>query len=89
MTFSPEAMVTKITRGGFCWTSGRDTGMRESVVLLEDISVGYSSSSFTRLYFGLGWGPVVKSLEIRWPGGVTQRINEVTVNRAIQIVEAN
>jgi enediyne biosynthesis protein E4 len=52
-------------------------------------SVGYSSSSDGRVHFGLGREPAIKLLEIRWPGGVTQRISEVAVDRVIKIVEVN
>jgi tetratricopeptide (TPR) repeat protein len=51
-------------------------------------SVGYSSSSDGRVHFGLGRDTAIKLLEIRWPGGVTQRISEVAVDRAIKIIEA-
>ncbi len=52
-------------------------------------SVGYSSSSDSRVHFGLGREPAIKLLEIRWPGGVIQRISEVSVDRVIKIVESN
>jgi hypothetical protein len=51
-------------------------------------SVGYASSSEPLVRFGLGSAKTVKRLEVRWPGGGTQEITGVPVDRIIEIEEA-
>jgi hypothetical protein len=46
-------------------------------------SVGFMSSSDRRVHFGLGRETTVRELEIRWPSGVVQRLNEVPVDRVL------
>jgi tetratricopeptide (TPR) repeat protein len=50
-------------------------------------SVGYSSSSDVRAHFGLGREKSVKLIEIRWPSGALQRLNEVAVDRLLTVTE--
>jgi hypothetical protein len=51
-------------------------------------SVGYASSSEPLVRFGLGPNASVKQLEVRWPGGASQKIAGVTGDRIIEITEA-
>jgi enediyne biosynthesis protein E4 len=51
-------------------------------------SVGYASSSAGPMYFGLGAETKVKLLEIHWPSGIVQRLNDVAVDRVVTIHEA-
>ena len=47
----------------------------------------YLSASDRRVHFGLGAEKLVKSLEVRWPGGATQRLADVAVNKEVTITE--
>src|ERR1019366_6668253 len=42
-------------------------------------SVGFMSSSDRRVHFGLGAETAVDHVEIRWPSGITQRIDHPVV----------
>ncbi len=48
----------------------------------------YASQSELALTFGLGADPMVETLEVTWPSGVTQRFTDVSPNRRIVIDEA-
>jgi hypothetical protein len=45
------------------------------------------SSSDRRLHFGLGGESAVKSLEIRWPSGKTQTLENVKVDHVLKVEE--
>ncbi len=49
-------------------------------------AVGYASSSDVRVHFGLG-GETKATLEIRWPGGATQRVGTVQADRYLTVRE--
>lgn len=51
------------------------------------VSVGLMSSSDKRVHFGLGADASVKTVEIRWPSGIVQKITAVAVDRVIRIKE--
>jgi hypothetical protein len=46
-------------------------------------SVGYASSSDGPVHFGLGNDARALSVEIRWPSGVVQTLQDVAADRAI------
>ena len=48
---------------------------------------GYASSSHAGLHFGLGEqaGPV--RVEVRWPSGTTQTVENVKANQVLEITE--
>ena len=48
---------------------------------------GYVSQSDFRLHFGLGSATKVDSLEIRWPSGLIEKIENVRANQILPIVE--
>jgi peroxiredoxin len=48
---------------------------------------GYVSHHDSRLLFGLGSDERVEWVEVEWPGGATQRIEQVPAGSAIRIVE--
>ncbi len=48
---------------------------------------GFLSQSDPRLHFGLGAADKVDKLEIRWPGGATQVLENVPVNRYLKLKE--
>ena len=47
----------------------------------------YLSSSDKRVHFGLGKENTIENIEIRWPSGVTQVLNNVRADRVLQIDE--
>lgn len=50
-------------------------------------AVGYASSSDSRVHFGLGTNARLKMLEIRWPSGVRQELQNVAVDRVMTVEE--
>ena len=50
-------------------------------------SVGYASSSDSRVHFGLGASSLVKELEVRWPSGIRQVLRDLQGDRIITIEE--
>jgi enediyne biosynthesis protein E4 len=47
----------------------------------------YLSSSDKRLHFGLGTELNVQAIEVRWPSGIVQKINNVAGDRILQLDE--
>ena len=47
----------------------------------------YQSASDARVHFGLGDARTVRRVEVRWPSGATQVVEDVAVDRIIEIVE--
>ena len=76
--------------------SNRDgIGARVTVVAgghtqIREIIAGSSNKSQSMLpaHFGLGRSTKVDSLEIRWPSGVVQTLNDVPPNQRLTVVEA-
>jgi hypothetical protein len=58
-------------------------------VLYNHVSVatGFMSSSDKRVHFGLGAEKSAKTIDIRWPSGVVQRLSNVGADRVIRIKE--
>jgi hypothetical protein len=52
-------------------------------------SVGYASASAGWLHFGLGQETTVQQLEIRWPSGRKQTLENIKANRVLTIQEEN
>jgi hypothetical protein len=50
-------------------------------------STGFACSSDKTVYFGLGRDAVAKVVEIRWPSGATQRLQEVGADRYVDVEE--
>ena len=50
-------------------------------------SVGYASSSMGPVHFGLGASTRVDAVEVRWPSGLLQRIEDLEADRIIAIRE--
>ena len=50
-------------------------------------SVGYASSSDSRVHFGLGANRSIKDMEIRWPSGIKQTLHDVSVDRVMTVEE--
>lgn len=49
---------------------------------------GIYSASDKRIHFGLGGETSIKELEIQWPGGATQKLQDVKANQVLKIVES-
>lgn len=47
----------------------------------------YQSSSDKRVHFGLGSAKAVKSIEIRWPSGIVQRLTDVKADQILTVKE--
>ena len=52
-------------------------------------SMGYASSSHAGLHFGLGSSPDPVRIEVEWPSGVRQTVDDVKINRVIEIRETS
>jgi hypothetical protein len=50
-------------------------------------AVGYASSSDRRVHFGLGADRTAREIEIRWPGGVRQVLNDVPADQVLEVEE--
>lgn len=50
-------------------------------------SVGFMSSSDKRLHFGLGTDRMIKTIEIRWPSGATQRLTDISADQILKVEE--
>jgi len=50
-------------------------------------STGYTSSSDSRVHFGLGKSATIKDVEVRWPSGARQTIHDVAADRILNIEE--
>jgi hypothetical protein len=51
------------------------------------VSSGFMSSSQRRVHFGLAGDSAVRSLEIRWPSGATQTLENVKVDQVLHVEE--
>jgi len=63
-------------------------GSRRTQVSFVANSVGYASSSDSRVHFGLGDDRAV-NIEIHWPSGMVQEIKNVTSDRLLLVQEAS
>jgi hypothetical protein len=50
-------------------------------------AVGYASSSDSRVHFGLGANRGIKEIQIQWPSGIKQELQNVDVDRVMTIEE--
>ena len=50
-------------------------------------TTGYGSSSDRTVFFGLGKDTVAKSIEIHWPSGVRQKLDNVAADRYLTVKE--
>ncbi|MHC5185038.1 MAG: CRTAC1 family protein [Planctomycetota bacterium] len=59
------------------------------LTLVDEVHSGrsYQSHYGLRLYFGLGNHSIVKSLEVIWPGGGTDRYQDIPVDRIITLTQ--
>jgi hypothetical protein len=52
-------------------------------------SVGYSSSSDSRVHFGLGKSKTAREIEILWPSGIRQVLHDAQGDRVVSVQEPN
>ena len=52
-------------------------------------SVGYASSSYGPVHFGLGAESVAKLVEIHWPSGIVQTLRDVAGDRVLKVKESD
>jgi enediyne biosynthesis protein E4 len=50
-------------------------------------AVGYATSSDPRVHFGLGTNKAVQSIEIRWPSGIKQVLQDVPADQILTVTE--
>ena len=50
-------------------------------------SVGYASSSDGPVHFGLGADDHAESIEIHWPSGIVQTLENVAADRILKVTE--
>jgi hypothetical protein len=50
-------------------------------------STGYAASSDPRVHFGLGDSGVIREIEIRWPSGTRQLLQNVTADQVLAVTE--
>jgi len=50
--------------------------------------VGFASSSYGPVHFGLGTDQKAESIEIHWPSGIVQTLRNVPGDRVVRVKEA-
>jgi len=60
------------------------SGVRHSHV---NTAVGYGGASDVRVHFGLGKDETVTKLEVRWPSGIVQVLENLPTNQALEVRE--
>ena len=50
-------------------------------------AVGYNSASDKRVHFGLGDATTIDSIELEWPSGIRQKLNNVKTDQILTITE--
>lgn len=63
-------------------TAGGVTQLREQAA-----GIHARAQNHMRVHFGLGNNTVIDSLEIHWPSGITQQLENVPVDRIVRVVE--
>jgi hypothetical protein len=49
----------------------------------------YLSASDRRVHFGLGAETSARSLEVRWPSGLVQRLTDIRADQVLTVTEPN
>ena len=81
-----KAIGSKSNRTG---AGARIKVVTENKTQFDEVRSGgsYYSQNDLRLHFGLGRATKVKTIEVKWPSGVVDSINDVEVNQVIRIKE--
>jgi len=82
-----ELKGTSANRDGLGATARLTLASGREFVRHSRTAVGYGSSSDKRIHFGLGKVPEVKELEVIWPGGKRQLLNDFPLDRVVSVNE--
>jgi hypothetical protein len=63
------------------------TGSKYKQLVTVSTAGGYLSSKDKRAHFGLGTDTVVKQVEVRWPSGRVQKLQDVKADQVLKIEE--
>ncbi len=82
------AVLPRLTGPSRDAIGARVTVTAGSLTMIEDLIPvrGYLSQMDPRLHFGLGQAEQADSVEIRWPGGEVQRLENVKANQFLEVV---
>ena len=78
---------TRANRDGLGASLRLTLGSGRSLVRHATTAVGYGGSSDRRVHFGLGGESRVERLEVTWPGGRVQVLENVGVDRILEVRE--
>jgi len=80
----------KFPTGSRTAIGARVTVTANGMKMIDDVNPvrGYLSQGDARLHFGLGAATKADSVEIRWPDGKTERMENVPVNRMLRVEHA-
>ena len=62
-----------------------DNGLRQCNIATT--AIGYACASDSRIHFGLGGAKKIGKIEVKWPSGEKQILNDVAVDQILQIEE--
>jgi hypothetical protein len=62
-----------------------DNGLRQCNIATT--AIGYACASDSRIHFGLGGAKKIGKIEVKWPSGEKQTLNDVAVDQILQIEE--
>jgi hypothetical protein len=82
-----ETVGRKSNRDGIGTRIKLTTGSGRALFNHVTTSVGFMSSSDKRVHFGLGEETKIKSVEIRWPRGAVQVLENVRADRILKVEE--
>ena len=80
---------TKSNRSGIGAIIKVKTNSKRTLYNHATRSVGFMSSSDRRIHFGLGKEGKIDHVEIRWPSGIVQRIENPAVDQILKVEEPN
>ena len=63
------------------------TGSKFKQLVTVSTAGGYLSSKDKRAHFGLGADAVVKQVEVRWPSGKVQKLQDVKSDQVLKVEE--
>ena len=82
-----KAIGHKSNRDGIGTAVKVTTGSGRTLYNHVTTSVGFMSSSDKRVHFGLGAETKIKSVELRWPSGVVQTLENVKPDQILKVEE--
>ena len=104
MNASPSLLVNDVKSGNH-WVTFRTVGTRSNRdgigakitlrvgkrILVDEVRSGssYISQNDLRVHFGLGSATRIDSVEVRWPSGLTERFNDISVDAFHTLTEGS